>query len=243
MTSYKNEFFFLVYGIQCLVHEMLLLLFRAYVFLMFAMRLGGAMVIAACMGGAFYALERMETNWLSYLSEWPFFVPLQNMRDSVLMADVLVGIYDPSFEYGYEIVTALIVVGVFLALRVFSKVAAPVVYAFPMPRRPLEPVLRWIPPEHKVNAVKAYTAAPKRKGHPWDGNWKRIIKRLPDSLQVILEPESAPVGLKVAAPSPEPQVPPAEPESVPQPQAAKVEPKARLKHKQAAPPLPPKAHT
>lgn len=136
-------------------------------------------------------MERLQ------VSEWAF-VPLRDIRDSILASDILEGIYVPSFEYAYEIVTALIVVGVFLALRVFSKVAAPVVYAFPMPRRPLEPVLRWIPPEHKVDAVKAYIAAPKRKGRPWNGNWQRIIKRLPSRLQAVLEPQSAPVGLQAS---------------------------------------------
>ena len=157
MNRFKNQLYWLLFMIQSLIHATRMLLFRAYLLLLFAMRMGGAIVIGAAAGGAFYALERMEANLLSALPVQAF-ASLQQFRDTVLSADLLVGIYDPGFVYGYEIVSGMIAVGVFLALRVVTRIIAPVVYAFPMPRRPLAPVLRWIPPEHTIHAVKAAMA-------------------------------------------------------------------------------------
>ncbi|MGX9357505.1 hypothetical protein ACS3SW_20680 [Roseobacteraceae bacterium S113] len=171
---------------QSLIYLVRITLFRAYLFLLFAMRMGGAMVLGVAAGGAFLVLEHMETNVLYQLPEYVF-TPMQQARDAVLSADILRGIYVPSFEYGYEIVAVMIAVGVFIVLRVATKIISPVVFAFPMPRRPLAPVLRFIPPEHKIHAVRARIAAPMRREAPWSGDWQKITKRLPARLQEMMD--------------------------------------------------------
>lgn len=244
MTEFKNQMYFALYALQGGIYEIKLLLFRAYLFMVFALRLGGAIVIAAAAGGAFYALKNMETNLLSKLPDWGF-SRLQGFRDAVLYSDWLYGIYVPSFEYGYEIVVALIATGVFLVLRVTARVVAPVVYAFPMPRRPLEPILKWIPPEHKIHAVKASIAAPKRRVTRRGSDLQKIIARLPDNLQALLRLDAPQEGLQAAqrAVSRSALPKPVESASVcPVPATAEVAQPARPKRKPAAPPLPPRAH-
>lgn len=240
MIEVKNHVYFAMYAIQCVLHEIKLLLFRAYVFLIFALRLGGAIVISAVAGGAFYALKSMETNMLSMMPDGVF-SPVREFREAVLTAEVLEGIYVPSYDYGYEIVVAMIVAAIFVVLRVVAKIISPVVFAFPMPRRPLPPVLRWIPPEHKIHAVKASIAAPKRRKTRWGGDVQKIVKRLPENLQTLLRldapQEVAGNGQRVVSHSTLPE--PTKIASVrPVPAAPEVAQPARPKRKPAAPPLP-----
>lgn len=213
MTRFKNEIFLLIYLISSIFYEIRLLLFRAYLFLMFTMRMGGAIVVSAAAGGAFLALEKMETNWLAVAPEWAF-LPVQGFRDDVLASELFVGIYDPNHAYGYLIVTGLLTLALFVALRVATKISAPVVYAFPMPRRPLPPVLRWIPPEHKIEAVKAEIATPRRRASRWSGDWQAIAHRLPERLRSLLYAE-APHSAPMAIPAPSVTVAPLEPALVP----------------------------
>ena len=60
MNRFKNQLYWLLFMIQSLIHATRMLLFRAYLLLLFAMRMGGAIVIGAAAGGAFYALARMD---------------------------------------------------------------------------------------------------------------------------------------------------------------------------------------
>ena len=189
MTRFKNELFFIVYMISSIFYEIRLFLFRAYLFLMFAMRMGGAIVLSTVAGGAFLPLERMETNWLSAAPAW-IFEPVLRFRDKLLTMEPVASLYDPSHEYGYLIVTGLMVVALFVSMRVATKISAPVVYAFPMPRRPLPPVLRWIPPEHKIHAVKAEIATPRRRPSHWQGNWTQVTKHLKPELQSLMAPST-----------------------------------------------------
>lgn len=213
MTRFKNEIYLLIYMVSSIFYEIRLLLFRAYLFLMFTMRMGGAIVVSAAAGGVFLALEKMETNWLSMAPEWAF-LPVQRFRDEVLASELFVGIYDPSHPYGYLIATGLLTLALFVAIRVATKISAPVVYAFPMPRRPLPPVLRWIPPEHKIEAVKAAIATPRRRAGRWNGDWQAIAHRLPERLQALLHTE-APQSVPVAIPVPSVMVVTSEPALAP----------------------------
>lgn len=213
MTRFKNEIFLLIYLISSIFHEFRLLLFRAYLFLMFVMRLGGAIVVSVAAGGAFLALERMETNWLSVAPEYVF-DPVRRFRDDVLASEYLLGLYDPSHTHGYLIVTGLLTLALFVAIRVATKISAPVVYAFPMPRRPLPPVLRWIPPEHKIEAVKAAIATPRRRAGRWSGDWQAIAHRLPERLQALLHTE-APQSVPATIPAPTVMVAPPKPALAP----------------------------
>ncbi|MGC1494735.1 MAG: hypothetical protein WA790_02930 [Sulfitobacter sp.] len=187
MTNFKNNAFFVLFGIGLVLYEIRLFLFRAYLFVMFAMRMGGAIVISIAAGGIFLALERMETNLLSSAPTWAF-LPAQRFRDEVLALDVVTSMYDANHEYGYLIVTAILTVALFVAIRVATKSIAPVIFAFPMPRRPLPPELRWIPPEHKIEAVKATIAAPKRRVVGRRGDWEQVVKRLKPEIQGLLTP-------------------------------------------------------
>lgn len=63
-----------------------------------------------------------------------------------------------------------------------------VLAAFPFPRRPLPPVLHWMPPKHHIRPVTCRIDVPRLPLRFWDGNLPSLTQRLRPELRAILEP-------------------------------------------------------
>lgn len=185
-TKLKNRLYLVRYILELVIHQVRLSLFRLYLFVVFALRLGGAIMIGAATAGAFYALQTLEHGLLSILPD-QVKAYLIGVRHDILSTEIVASLYDPAATYGTEMIAALIGIGVFLAVRIATRFIAPVFYSFPMPRRPMPPVLRWEPPEHVIEAVPAAIATPPRGPDCWDGDWLTIERRLKPELQALLD--------------------------------------------------------
>lgn len=184
-THLKNKLFKILYAVQWVLYLMRITLYRLYLLGTFLMARGAAILLAVCIGGGFYALKTLETGFLSGLPPLAI-AHLASLRDTMWGLPFIRDMYDPVMYFNYEIVAALMGFWIFLVMRISTKILAPIFFAFPMPRRPLPPVLRWEPPEHTIPAVRAKIVTPQHLPGVWDGDFSRITAQLSPPLQAIM---------------------------------------------------------